>query len=378
MLKEPFGTPYSADSHTIEPPEIYSDYISAKFKDRAPKLAHDPERGVVYLVEGLAAPIAVGGLCMTDVPFADRYRLRTRPFKDLPKGGYSAKERLLAQDHDGISGEVIYPTVGMVICQHQDPDFRHEMLWGYNRWLKDFTAENPERMVGVAQLAIRSVDDAVEELKEAHRMGFRGAMLPGDPLTDEDYEDAVYDPLWRTAVELNMPLSFHSLTSARAKGMNLQSGGPPRGTSGIGNLSNIVRSNQDIISMLIWGGVFERVPELKMVCVEADASWAPHLMQKMDHHYDTMRALMKVGEFKRRPSEVFKDNFYMTFQYDWLAIELAHHMNPERLMWANDYPHTDSTWPHSQSLLKANLPDVSVERVNRILRDNVKELYHIA
>ena len=175
-----------------------------------------------------------------------------------------------------------------------------------------------------------------------------------------------------------MPLSFHSLTSARAKGSNLQTSGAPRGSSAIANLTNIVRSNQDIIAMLIWGGVFERFPDLRMVCVEADASWAPHMMQKMDQYYDDLRGLMRVGEFKRRPSEMFRDNLYMTFQFDWLAFKMTDYLNPDRLMWANDFPHTDATWPRSQALLQANLVNVPAARATRILRDNVKELYHIA
>ena len=371
-------TPYSADSHTIEPPIVYSDYVAAQYRDRAPRLGHDEVRGVVYHVEGLAAPIPVGGLCMCDVPPAERGDRRLRPFEELPKGGYDARARLQAQDYDGVSGEVIYPTVGMVICQHRDPDFRYEMLWGYNRWLKDFTSENPARMTGIAQLALRSVEDGIAELKAIHQMGFRGAMLPGDPLTEQDYDDPAYDPFWRTAVELGLPLSFHSLTSARAKGSNLQTSGAPRGSSAIANLTNIVRSNQDIIAMLIWGGVFERFPDLRMVCVEADASWAPHMMQKMDQYYDDLRGLMRVGEFKRRPSEMFRDNLYMTFQFDWLAFKMTDYLNPDRLMWANDFPHTDATWPRSQALLQANLVNVPAARATRILRDNVKELYHIA
>jgi predicted TIM-barrel fold metal-dependent hydrolase len=371
-----FTQPFSADSHTIETPDVYRNYASAKFKDRAPRLVHDDEWGAMYAVEGIAKPVPIGRVCMADVPAADRYAKRARPFSEMPAAGYRAKERLAAQDHDGITGEVIYPTAGMVLCQHADADYRYEMLWAYNRWLQEFTSEAGDRLIGIPQLAVRSVDDAIKELKDVKRMGFRGAMLPGDPATEEDYDDPSFDRFWAAAVALDLPLSFHSLTSGRAG--NVLQKIAQRGSSPLAGLTHIVRSNQDMINMMIFGGVFDRFPDLKLVCVEADASWAPHAMMKMDQYSVVMRDLVGAKKLSRRPSEMFKHNIYMTFQYDWLAFHMTDFMNPDRLMWANDFPHTDGTWPNSRQLLAENLPTGKESRTDRILSGNVKRLYGLA
>jgi predicted TIM-barrel fold metal-dependent hydrolase len=374
-MQTDYAKPFSADSHTIESPDIYQNYSSAKFKDRAPKLIHDNEWGAVYMVEGIAKPVPIGRVCMADLAVEERYAKRARPFSEMPTAGYRAKDRLVAQDRDGVTGEVIYPTAGMVICQHTDPDYRYEMLWAYNRWLQEF-CNGSERLIGIPQIAFRSVDDAIKELKEIKRMGFRGAMLPGDPATEEDYDDPSFDKFWAAAVEVDLPLSFHSLTSGR-QGNVLQKIAQ-RGSSPLSGLTHIARSNQDFINMMIFGGVFDRFPALKLVCVEADASWAPHLMMKMDQYIVTMRDLTGARKLSRKPSEMFKENVYMTFQYDWLAFHFADFMNPKRLMWANDFPHTDGTWPNSQQLLRENLPVGKQEQNNRILSGNVKELYKLA
>ena len=103
---------------------------------------------------------------------------------------------------------------------------------------------------------------------------------------------------------------------------------------------------------LVFGGVFERHPGLKVVCVEADAGWVPHYMYRMDHAYNRHRYWLAPGqELRALPTEYFAENIYVTFQDDWTAFRFADDMNWHRLMWANDFPHSDSTWPWSQELL---------------------------
>ena len=105
--------------------------------------------------------------------------------------------------------------------------------------------------------------------------------------------------------------------------------------------------------MLVLGGVFERHPGLRVVCVEADAGWVPHFMYRMDHAYKRHRYWLPAGQqLSKLPSEYFAENIYVTFQDDWTAFRQADDMNWHRLMWANDFPHSDSTWPWSQEMLE--------------------------
>ena len=107
----------------------------------------------------------------------------------------------------------------------------------------------------------------------------------------------------------------------------------------------IIRGCQDIVGTMIFGGVFDRVPELKVVCVEADAGWVPHWMYRADHAIERHRNWLGSGDLQRKPSEYFREHVYVTFQDDWVAFQTAHLMNHERLLWASDHPHSDSTFP---------------------------------
>jgi len=194
--------------------------------------------------------------------------------------------------------------------------------------------------------------------------------MPGNP-GELDYDNPSYDALWEAAVALDIPLSWHILTSS-SDSIN-QHRGPK-----INGFLSIIRGCQDIMGMLIFSGVFARHPKLKVVCVEADAGWAPHFMYRMDHAYKRHRYWMKGQELPRLPSEYFRDNISLTFQDDYVAFKLADMLAPQQLMWANDFPHSDSTWPWSKDVIAEQTAHLDAGQRQRILHDNVAALYKLA
>ena len=128
---------------------------------------------------------------------------------------------------------------------------------------------------------------------------------------------------------------------------------------------------------MVLSGVFERHPGLKVVCVEADAGWLPHYMYRMDHAYKRHRHWLPAGTLSKLPSEYVRENVYVTFQDDWVAFRTADLGNVRRFMWANDFPHSDSTWPWSQEMLAEQTATLSEADKQLILHDNVAELYGI-
>ena len=199
-------------------------------------------------------------------------------------------------------------------------------------------------------------------------MGLRGVMLPGIPAV-EDYDSPVYDQLWEAVVDLDLPVSFHILTAGGAKWW--------RGPNMNGFLG-VIHANQDIVGMFVLGGVFERHPGLRMVCVEADAGWAPHYMFRMDTLYQRHHKWVLTAGLSKLPSDYFKENVYLTFQDDRIAFQTVDLLAVDRLMWANDHPHSDSTWPRSQEILDLNTGALTAAQRTRIVRDNCAELYGIA
>jgi len=357
----------SADSHITEPPNTYVDYIDPKWRDRAPQLREIDGKGAFFFIEGMKRPIAMGLIAAAGRP-AEELRQTGTSFEELHRGGWDPEARMTDQDRDGVAAEVIYPSVGMMLCNHPDFDYKKACFDAYNRWLAGYCSAHPDRLLGCGQTAMRTPEEGIEDLEKIRALGLRGVMMPGNPAV-EDYDSPVYDAFWEAAIALGLPLSFHILTS----GADNQRTRGPR----MNGFLSIIRGCQDIMGTLILGGVFERHPELKVVCVEADAGWVPHFMYRMDHAYDRHRYWLTTSKLSKKPSEYFSEHIYMTFQDDWVAFKSANMLNPRRLMWANDFPHSDSTWPNSQELLREHSRSLTDEQKNWVLHDNVAEFYGI-
>lgn len=405
---EPIDIPkaISADSHTIEPPEAYSKYIDPAYRDRAPTMGSDPVKGTVYVIDGMDARIAVGSVSacgkqqrkttgpngelafyLEDLPppfpdgrFTEGEASAPKPmasitFADAPAGGWQVAPRLEAQDRDGVIAEILYPTMGMVLCNHPDADYQNACFNAYNRWLQEFVSGAPTRLFGIGQTALRSIEEGIEDLRRIKAMGLVGVLLPGSPPIEEDWHSATFDPLWEAAQELELPVSFHTLASGRNRNdaPNLL----------MGKVSNVdfgmamVRANQDVLAAFVLGGVFERFPRLKLVCVEAGAGWIPDFLYRMDHFHRRHGSKNGIMALARKPSEYFCENVYVTFQDDPVALTLTSLLNPRRLLWANDYPHSDATWPWSRNVLAEHLKPVPEDERHWILHDNVKTLYKL-
>jgi predicted TIM-barrel fold metal-dependent hydrolase len=360
----------SADSHVTEPGDCYIDRIDPQFRERAPVAKTDDTMGAVMVIDG-RFPVPYGM-----VAAAGRPPEKIGPFlyvgwEELHPGGWDATARLAEQDRDGVAAEVLYPSVGMLLCNHPDADYKKACFDAYNLWIAEFQAADRQRLVGIGQSALRSVEEGIDDLRAISDLGLRGVMLPGFAgcHADGDYDDPRWDPLWRAAIELGLPLSFHILTG----GGGLADPGF-RGPK-INSFLGIIRGNQDIVGTLVFGGVFDRHPDLRVVCVEADAGWLAHWMYRADHAVERHRNWLGGASLQRRPSEYVRDNVYVTFQDDWVAFQSTHLVNHRRLMWASDHPHSDSTFPESQRVLAEHTAHLTDDVRDDIVWRNCAELY---
>lgn len=361
----------SADSHITEPPDCYTKYMDPKFRDRAPHVVRDERKGDMFVIPGMSKPIAMGLTAAAGIPPGELTELG-RTFDQLHRSGYEPETRTADQDRDGIAGEIIYPTVGMLICNHKDIDFKQACFEAYNRWISDYCSFDRSRLFGLGQTAAITVEDAIRDLEEMKKLGLRGVMMPGYPGdayngNTPDYDQAYWDPFYQASVDLGMPLGFHILT------MGAQRHRGPKSAS----FMSIIRGNQDVIAMMVMGGVFQRNPQLVIACTEADAGWIPHFMYRMDHAVKRHGTWMK-SALARLPSEYCLDHVRLTFQDDWVAFKMCRLDDTpihKMLMWANDFPHSDSTWPWSQEMLAEHTSMLTIDEKRAILHDNVAQLY---
>ena len=361
----------SADGHVCEPPNCYIDYIDPRFRDRAPHVAELDDGTEAFIVPGMKRPVALGFVDGAGFGVKERNsRAKTMRFSDVRPAAYLGAERVPFMDRDGLAAELIYASIGMGLTMHRDSEYKDACMKAYNRWLQAMCSEAPDRIFGLAQTAVLSVDAAIEDFTRAKEMGMVGMMMPGDPI-HEDYDHPDYDALWECASDLQLPICFHILTS-RAGAINMEVRG-----HALNNFLGIIRAIQDVVGMMTLGGVFERHPGLKLVVAESDAGWLPHYMYRMDH---AARINAEGGILKglsKLPSEYIRSNVWATFQDDLTAYHTTGLMDHTHLLWASDFPHTDSTWPLSRELIAQQASHLNEQQHQDIFRDNTARLFNL-
>ena len=163
----------SADSHVVEPPDCYVGRIDPKFRDRAPVMVHDEKRGDVFRIEGSEQRIPLSLVSAAGKPPEELTPLGAK-FEKLHRGGWDPQARIEAQAEDGIAAELLYPSVGMELCNIPDLELKQACMEAYNRWLVEFCEPYPHRLIGLGQAAVRTPEEGIRELEVIRDQGFEG------------------------------------------------------------------------------------------------------------------------------------------------------------------------------------------------------------
>jgi predicted TIM-barrel fold metal-dependent hydrolase len=372
----------SADSHVLEPGSLWLERLDGKYRDRAPRIFFDEKSGrYKFGGEGLK-PVVYSGLFAAnkrDEKLAEAITkaasaAQAASEKDAPPGGWDPKQRLKDQDIDGVWAEVVYSSLAMPMFRVEDKDYQHALFRVYNDWLAEFCSYAPERLIGMAQIPLVDVDEGVRELRRAHAMGLKGAMIFASPPADRPFTTRLYDPFWRAAEELRMPVGLHILTGHGAPSKRMLSDLTPiEFLTGLMSLSDeVIYSFTDIV----FSGVLERFPKLKLVSAENEVGWIPFWLHMADQWWNRYRKSYQ-NELTMQPSDYFKRQIYATFLEDPIGVHCAQLplVGYDNLVWGSDYPHGSSTWPNSLKVIDRIMPGVSEANRRKMLTDNCARLY---
>jgi uncharacterized protein len=359
----------SADSHVIEPPDLWQERVETRFRDRAPRLVHEVDSDVILCDQATMPPIGLFAGCAKPEGEA---RPEGRWEADVPRGAYDPDARLVDIALDGVDAEVLYPTLGMQLYPIEDLEFQWSLFRAYNSWLAEsFCQAHPRRFKGIAMLSHADPDRAVEELERAAALGLVGGMLPLYPGEANPYHHLRFDRLWAASVDLEMPVHLHAATTGDRK----KSWHTETPTDQIVNYEQVER----VLLDLILSGVFDRFPALKVVSAENDAGWAGCAIERADYYWRALRGVRLYEDggvvCRRPPGEYFRENVRLTFMRDRTAVLTQEVIGDETLMWGSDFPHLVSTWPRSQQLLDDHLRDQTEGSRARIVRDNARRVY---
>lgn len=342
--------------------------------------------------ESTAAEKAAAAEMLAGSGYLDHPNLRT-------PGHHDPAARLADYDHDGIAAGVLFhgsmnmepiPFVPQGLGKERSFDDHELAAVGiaiYNRWIADVVASAPHRHIGLAYLPMWDVDAAVAEVQWAHDAGLRGVNFPA--MRDgelPEYNRSQWEPLWAACEERGMPLVTHVGAGTNARYTKLE--GIPLLQIESGGFTS-----RRAVWWLIFAGVFERHPGLKLVITETPGNWFPSTAAELDAvwgFYDTKRdeplnrALLE--QVPRPPSEYMAANVFYgaSFASPHEVEQAVAHGLDSQLLWGSDYPHLEGTfvWREGEDLpsvtklsLRNTFSGVPVEAARRMVGLNAIELY---
>jgi len=358
---------YSADSHVIEPPDLWSSRIERRFADRAPRVVRSEDTELWVVGDNVRMAVvgiqAQAGRRYETGP--DREKITKRGFyRDF--GVFDPDRYVHDLDVDGVAGALLFPSNAHQAYRCVAGDLLAAIARTYNDWVIEFCGAHPDRLKAVAMLDVGDVAAATTELERTVAAGVAGALIPILPLPGRRYDQRAYDRLWRAAEELGVPLLMH------VGGNQAVLGREP-------TIDLVRHATKDLhvqasLATMILSGVFTRHPRLRVGAVEFGASWSVYLMQQLDRVYagPVRSRSLPPGE---QPSDQFRRNVFLSFQEDRAAMLWRHVIGVPNLLWGNDYPHAESTFPRSIEILRRDLEGVSTKDARRIAGENAVEMF---
>jgi len=361
----------SADSHVVEPPELFAP-LERRLGSRAPRMVHNEAVGDQLDLGNGKLGMPIGGFLIAgmDVGSPETKAQARRGYAIARPGVYDIQARMADQDRDGVSAEVLYPSILFNVYQVEEDQVVQATFEAYNDWLYNYVQRAPTRLFGLGAIQLRDLDSAIREMHRVKDMGFVGLCIPCTAPPELPFSDPFYEPFWAAAEAAAMPLAMHIFSSSTANH------GLPNWPGANYPLAYV--GMEVTVVTLIASGVCERFPNLMFVPTEFETGWVGNFLRRIDHAwYRAGGTLMPSVKLPKQPSDYWHRNFIVTFEDDPIGIRTRDFIGVPNLMWGSDYPHGDSIFPESQRVLDSLFSaDEEAER-REITANNVIKLYKL-
>src|SRR5579875_325820 len=358
----------SAESHVVEPPDLFSSRLDAGLRDKAPKPAAG---GMGWKVQGYGTvPLPPTASTGNGYRYAIRENGQPLSFDKVLPAAMDPAERIKAQDTDSVDAEVLYPTPELwdAIKSLEDSDVRLACTRAYNDWIAEFSTHNPDRLVGLGKIPTTGVEDARDELLRCvNDLHLRGVILDAWPSLGVSNDEA-NDPFWEAAHNAGVPVSLHY-----AVGTEVSTATPT------GIFAGVKPPLADAALPMVAAGVFDRFPDLRLIFAHTDAGWAFHWLEFMDINYVRHRHLdfYKLPDPDALPSEYIRKHTWFTFHQDRTAVTYRSKVGTTQLLWASHFPAEESEWPDNRQQAIRVTSEVAADDQAALLAANTAKLYRL-
>ena len=371
----PFKGTIDADGHVLEPQDLWENYLEAKYKPRALRIAVD-DQGYEYLeIDRRPSVRTVKGMLGILGAMGDE-DLKPRPdrrYKDnMPFGASDPAERLSLLNQENLEASLLYPTIGLLWeVELKDAELSLAYARAYNRWIADFCRSSNGRLVPIAQLTLLDPEGSAVELERAVKDGCKGAWVNPFNHNRVIHGHPRHDVLFKKCVELDVPLAIHPTFTPHPAAEGIFDW-PMEGRAW-GEAIWLRAIVQQALISFISLGTLDRFPTLRLGVLEAGSGWMGAMLDRLDAFSESMN----LGGKRPSATEYFQRQCFVSGDPDeTTAPYTIDHVGADCFMWATDYPHPDHphTWVDDLTRYAETLPASARAKV---LGGNVKRIYKL-
>ena len=386
----------SVDDHVVEPAHVWERWLPAKYRDRGPRVER---RGVASITfEGAGAyrqefdddsPHKADTWVYEDLVYIhkrhvaaagyprDEMTMTPVTYDDMRPGCYDPKARLDDMDVNWVEASACYPTFprfcGQTFAEGKDKDLGMACVVAYNDWMvEEWCGDSGGRLIPICLIPLWSVEAAAVEVRRNAARGVRAVAFSEIPvhLALPSIHSEYWDPFFAACAETGTVVCMHIGSSSRMPATSADA--PPAVTATLA-FGNAMTSLVDFL----WSGVLVRFPTLKLAYAESQIGWLPYILERIDDVWEDNQGWAETKHIPEPPSTYFHRNVYGCFFKDNTGIELRERIGIDRITFETDYPHTDSTWPHSRGIVAKLLDGLDAESIHKIVRGNAIDLFEL-
>ena len=363
----------SVDDHVVEPPDLFDNHLPARYRDAAPRLIRKDSGADVWTYEGREIP-NIGLNAVAGRP-PEEYGIDPASFDQMRPGCFEIGARVDDMNANGVLGAMCFPSfpqfAGQLFGLSQDKDVGLAMVRAYNDWhIDEWCGSAPGRFIPLSLPPVWDPQLMADEVRRVAAKGCHAVTFSENPekMGFPSLHSEVWNPFWEACVDEQTVVCLHIGSSSE---LIITSFEAPIDVLITLMPVNLVQAAAD----LIWSGVLRRYPGLRVALSEGGIGWIPYFLERIDYVYDRHHRWTGQDFGKRHPSDIFREQVITCFIDDQVGLETRSHLNLANVCWECDYPHSDSTWPHSPEVLARSLGAMSDAEVNAITHENAMRLF---
>lgn len=372
-----------SDLHVIEPPNLFQDYLEPKWRHRAPTYERDTTTGIhCWMIDGKPCPPTFPTERSKRRYLGLQAKKANQPeHMAAAARNFDAVATLQGMDLEGVDLAVLYRSGGGMLPQAVDalePEFAFAMARAYNDWLADFCSADPQRLKGAASIPLHDIDMALEETRRAvNELGFVAIFLHPEKVRGRLLYDPEVEPVWALAEELDVSVGIHGTSQGMSEeDFTLKYFHHPAG----GTLTHSLSFQVQVMTAMggmIFSGILERHPALRVAFLESNCSWLPWWLYRMDDQWEKYGPTEEGDILSMPPSDYFKRNCWVSVDADeHVAWHVVKEIGDDNLVFSTDFPHPDSPFPHATDEF-LGLDTLGEETKRKVLWDNCAKYYKL-